>query len=143
MSEIVFGQDIKLDEDMQAMPAANGELLLTVGPGTGTQDIKLRLSTPLGNLFYDKGFGSKLHEWKNDENSLNRRMGFCSEVVRRIRLDPRVAPGSESCSILSWDEKGIKTEASWRFINESHIYNLIIEVGNNMEMVIKDVNSGQ
>jgi len=139
----IFGQDIKLDETGQAMVAANGELLLTTGTDTGSQDIKLRLATPLGTLFYDKEFGSNLHEWKNDENSLSRRMGFCTEVTRRIRLDPRVVPGSESCSILSWDEKGIKTQVSWRFVNESHIYNLVIEVGNNMEMVIKDVNPGQ
>ena len=135
----IFGQDIQLDGTGQAMVAANGELLLTAGPETGSQDIKLRLTTPLGTLFYDKEFGSKLHEWKNDENSLSRRMGFCSEVTRRIRLDPRVVPGSESCSILSWDEKGIKSQVSWRFIDESHNYNLVIEVGNNMEMVIKDV----
>jgi len=143
LQDKIFGQDIKLNETGQAMVAANGELLLTDGPGTGSQDIKLRLFTPLGTLFYDKEFGSLVHEWIKDENSLFARMGFCSEVVRRIRMDPRVLPGSESCSILYWDEKGIKSTASWRFINESHIYNLIIEVGTNMEMVIKDVNPGQ
>jgi hypothetical protein len=143
LQDEIFGQDVKVDESGQAMVAANGELLLTSGPETGSQDIKLRLSTPLGTLFYDKGFGSKLHEWKNDENSLSRRMGFCAEVTRRIRLDPRVVSGSESCSILSWDEKGIQATASWMFINEPHIYNLVIEVGTNMEMVIKDVNPGQ
>ena len=107
MSEI-FGQDIKLDSAGQALVAANGELVLTKGAQTGSQDIRIRLFTPLGTLFYDKEFGSLIHEWIKDENSLAARMAFCAEVTRRIRLDPRVEFGTEACSIRSWDETGMQ-----------------------------------
>ncbi|MCG8643351.1 MAG: hypothetical protein MI862_26730 [Desulfobacterales bacterium] len=139
----VFGQDIKLDSTGQALVAANGELILTLGPDTGVQDIRLRLDTPLGGLFYDREFGSLVHEWKYDENDLTRRLGFCAEVTRRIRLDPRVEFGTETCTIRSWNETGIVAAASWRFIGETHRQNLVIEINNDMEMVIKDVNPGE
>ena len=141
MSEI-YGQDIKLDDGMQALVSAGGELLLTQGAETGVQDIKLRLFTRLGNLFYDKKFGALVHDWIKEENTLSSRMGFVAEVSRRILLDERVKPGTVSCSIISWDPEGIKAAVSWEFIDESHVYNLVIEVNSNMEMVIKDVNPG-
>lgn len=140
--EEIFGQDIRLDENMQAMVAANGELYLTEGVDTGCQDIKLRLFTPLGGLFYDKEFGSKIHLWVKDENFLSARLAFCGEVVRRLRLDTRVVVGSEACSIRTWDHTGISADVSWRFIGVDHPLNLVIEMGTgNMEMVIKDVNT--
>lgn len=138
----IFGQDIKLDESGQALVAANGELLLTDGEETGSQDIRLRLFTPLGNLFYDKEFGSKIHEWIREENTEERRLAFCTEAARRIRLDPRVKSGTTSCEILAWDEQGITARVSWEFITENHVYNLVIQVGADMEMVISDVNPG-
>ncbi len=140
MSDEIFGQDIKLDQAGQAMAAANGELILTSGPETGCQDIRLRLFTPLGNLFYDKEFGSLIHEWVYDENTLSARMAFCAEVTRRVRLDPRVQYGTAACSIRSWDETGIKADASWTFIDEDHVYNLVIGINEDMEVVISDVN---
>ena len=54
----LWGQDIALDDNGQARVAANGELVLTDGVETGVQDIKLRLFTRLGSLFYDLDFGS-------------------------------------------------------------------------------------
>ena len=142
LQDDTYGQDIRLDDQGQAVVAANGELVLTSGAVTGSQDIRIRLFTPLGALFYDQEFGSLVHEWVKDENTLAGRMAFCAEVARRVRQDPRVEFGSEVCVIRSWDETGIRADVSWRFINETHVYNLVIEVGNDMEMVIKDVNPG-
>ena len=138
--EEIFGQDIKLDGSGQALVAANGELILTQGLETGSQDIRLRLFTPLGTLFYDKEFGSLVHEWIKDENSLSARMAFCAEVTRRVRLAPRVQYGTEACSIRSWSESGITADVSWTFIDDDHVYNLVIETNEDMEMVISDVN---
>lgn len=59
----LWGQDIALDESGQAKIAASGELILTDGLETGLQDIRLRLFTRLGTLFYDEDFGSLLHDW--------------------------------------------------------------------------------
>lgn len=138
--EDIFGQDIKLDANGQAMVAANGELVLTEGAETGVQDIQIMLETPLGSLFYDKDFGSLVHHWKKEENTLSNRMGFEAEVKRRINSDSRVRFGSASCKIRSWDENGIIADATWQFIENNHVYNFVIQTGDSMEMVMKDVN---
>ncbi|MBI4621033.1 MAG: baseplate assembly protein [Desulfobacterales bacterium] len=141
----IFGQDIKLDSDLQAVVAANGELVLTEdGPETGMQDIRLRLFTRLGELFYDIEFGSLIHDWIKEENVLANRMAFETEIQRRVQADPRVQVGSVSCSIDTWDETSITAIVSWQFIDEDHPFNLVIEYNSEkMEMVIKDVNPYQ
>lgn len=139
----IFGQDIKLGSDSQALVAADGSMLLTEGPETGVQDIMLRLFTPLGGLFYDITFGSLVHEWVHEENTEANRMAFEAEVCRRLRSDPRVKLGSESCAISDWNERGITAVAEWQFIDDDHRYNLVIEYNSDKtEMVIKDVSAG-
>lgn len=141
MAEDVYGQDIKIDERMQAVMAANGEAVLTRGPETGTQDIRLRLFQYLGTLFYDKEHGSLLMDWIHEENTEANRLSLVNEVVRRIRLDPRVEYGSVSAKVLSWDETSIVIQPTWTFISEDHDFNLVIEIDSEKnEMVIKDVN---
>lgn len=84
----LWGQDIALDADMQARIAANGTLVLTDGVDTGVQDIRLRLFTHLGNLFYDTDFGSLLHNWIREESTASTRTAFCAEVITRVNLTP-------------------------------------------------------
>lgn len=140
MSEI-YGQDIALDDAGQAKVAANGELVLTSGAETGVQDVRLRLFTPLGELFYDENFGALLYDWINEENTTANRQGFEAEVERRIQADPRVVVGSAWCKVQSWDERVLLARAGWTFIDADHQYNLVIELdGNKQDMVIKDVN---
>jgi phage baseplate assembly protein W len=137
----IFGQDIKLDVAGQAMVAANGELILTSGVETGLQDVRHRLGTPLGELFYDADFGSLIHEWFLDENDLSRRMAFEAEVEQRIEADPRVVLGSVDCSIKAYDETGFSAQVVWEFIGEDHPFNLVVTVDSTKkEMVIADVN---
>ena len=100
-----WGQDIALDADGQAKVAASGELILTDGVETGLQDIRLRLFTRLGMLFYDEDFGSLVHDWIFEESTEANRAAFCSEVVMRVEADPRVELGSVSCSVLQWDKR--------------------------------------
>lgn len=143
MTDDIFGSDIKLDEDLEAVVAANGELVLISGAVTGAQDIRLRIKTPLGSLFYDVDFGSLVHNWIREENTTTNRMAFEAEVSRRVKLDPRVASGSVKCTVKSWDETGITAVLSWTFLGDSTKYNLVVFVGSdNMELVVSDVNAG-
>lgn len=137
----LFGQDIKLDSNGLALVAATGELILTAGVETGIQDVRLRLGTPLGELFYDIDFGSLIHEFFLDESTQANRDAFEAEVEQRIEEDPRVILGTVSCSVASWDEKGFTAQAAWEFIDEDHPYNLVISYDSDKkEMVISDVN---
>lgn len=137
----IYGHDIKLGDDGQALVATNGELLLTSGVETGVQDIRLRCGTPLGELFYDSEFGSLIHEWFLEENTQENRAAFECEVERRIEEDPRVVLVSAQCKVTSWNETGFTALATWEFIDETHPYNLVISYDStNKELVITDVN---
>ena len=138
MSDI-WGQDIALDSSGQACVAANGELVLTEGVETGVQDIRIRLFTYLGTLFYDKTFGSLLPDWFYEESTASSRAALCSELVMRTEEDPRVTPGSVSASILKWDDRQIMARVSWRFIGEDSPLNLVLQADKSTrELVVWD-----
>ena len=135
----LWGQDIALDDSGQARVAANGELLLTDGVETGVQDIRLRLFTRLGNLFYDREFGSLIHDWILEDSTAGNRAAFESEIVMRLEEDPRVVVGSVRCTVTAWDARSITALASWRFLDEDTPLNLVLQVNKlTMEMVIED-----
>ena len=134
-----WGQDIALDADGQAKVAASGELILTDGVETGLQDIRLRLFTRLGMLFYDEDFGSLVHDWIFEESTEANRAAFCSEVVIRVEADPRVELGSVSCSVLQWDKRHLTARVRWTFIGEDQPLNLILRADKTVrELVIND-----
>lgn len=136
----LWGQDIALDASGQARLSAAGELILTDGVETGLQDIKLRLFTRLGNLFYDRYFGSLIHDWILEENTLANRMAFCAEVTMRIEMDARVSPGTVSAMVLLWDETGLQVEAAFQFMGEDQPMNLVLQYDKSVKkLVIEDV----
>lgn len=135
----LWGQDIALDNDGQARVAANGELVLTEGVETGVQDVRLRLFTRLGTLFYDTDFGSLIHDWILEESTTATRAAFCAEVAMRVDEDPRVVTGSVGCAILKWDEASLTARVSWRFIDEDRATNLVMQYNKvTHELVIAD-----
>lgn len=142
MSDIstdLWGQDIALDENDQARVAANGELVLTEGVETGVQDIKLRLVTRLGGLFYDLDFGSLILDWIYEDSTEISRAAFLAEVTMRVEEDPRVVVGSVKASILNWTEKLLAVAVEWTFIGEDHPMNLVLQVDKSVrELVVLD-----
>jgi hypothetical protein len=137
----LWGQDIALDAYGQALVAANGEIVLTDGPDTGVQDIRLRLFTRLGSLFYDKEFGSLIHDWILEESTEENRAAFCSEVILRVEEDPRVVPYSVTASVLNWDDRNLIAEVLWRFIDEDQPFNLVMQIDKiSKELIVKDAN---
>ena len=135
----LWGQDIALDDGGQAKVAANGEIILTDGVDTGVQDIRLRIFTRLGALFYDVDFGSLIHDWIHEDSTAANRAAFESEIIMRVEEDPRTVMGSVRCSVTAWDEKSITALASWNFIDEDTPLNLVLQVNKlTREMVVQD-----
>lgn len=135
----LWGQDIALDESGQARVAANGELVLTDGVETGVQDIRLRLFTRLGSLFYDLDFGSLISDWFYEDSTATTRAAFLAEVTMRVEEDPRVKVGSVKTSLLFWDENSLTVSVSWNFIDTDQPLNLILQADKMVrELVIRD-----
>ena len=137
----LWGQDIALDDSGQARVAANGELLLTDGVATGVhtfQQISVSF-TRLGNLFYDREFGSLIHDWILEDSTAGNRAAFESEIVMRVEEDPRVVVGSVRCTVTAWDETSITALATWRFLDTDTPLSLVLQVNKlTMELVIED-----
>ena len=135
----LWGQDIALDDTGNLKIAASGEIVLVNGVDSGLQDIKLRLFTRLGTLFYDTSFGSLIHDWILEENTATSRAGLLSEVIMRVEQDARVRMGSVSAKIQKWDEKGVSVVIYFTFIDETHALNLILNIDRTTkDMVILD-----
>ena len=135
----LWGQDIALDESGQGRVAANGELVLTYGVETGVQDVRLRLFTRLGALFYDLDFGSLLSDWFYTDSTATTRASFLAEVTMRVEEDPRVVVGSVKSSLLAWDENSLTVAVAWRFIDVDQPLNLVLQANKSIrEMVISD-----
>ena len=134
-----WGQDIACDAEGQARVAANGELVLTEDVETGVQDIRLRLETPLGSLFYDTAFGSLIHNWIKEESTPSSRSAFIAEVIMRVEADPRVVPYSVKASILKWDETRLIAGVNWRFIDRDQPHNLVMQINKEtQELIVAD-----
>lgn len=119
--------------------AVNGELLLTDGVETGVQDIRLRLFTHLGNLFYDREFSNLIRDWIPEDPMAGNQAAFESEVVMRIEEDPRVVIGSVRCTVMARDARSITALTSWHFLDEDTPPNLALRVNRlTTETVIED-----
>lgn len=136
-----WGQDIALDGANNPKIAASGELILTNGVETPLQDIKLRLFTRLGSLFYDKEYGSLIHDFIYEENISSTRSALLSEIIMRIEKDPRVEFGKVFAKIIKWDEKSVAVHIEFTLIGEDSPNNLILR-GDRLsrDFVIEDVN---
>lgn len=136
----LWGQDIALGELGQVLVAANGEIILTNGVETGLQDIRLRLFTRLGELFYDTNFGSLIHDWVLEDSTEETRAAFCAEVIMRVELDPRVVVGSVSCTVTEWDERSLTATLRFQFIGENSPLNLVLQANTlTREFILRDV----
>ncbi len=121
-----FGKDILLNEDGQAAVAANGELVWCDGETAAVQDIRLRVLTMLGGLFYDRRFGSTIPNYIFGDNTKANRLSLQAEVKRRVEMDARVAGGTVASVIRSWDERGLALDIGWRFKDSSGPQNISV-----------------
>ncbi len=137
-SESLYGQDIQVDSDLDAALSASGEMIVTTSERAALQDIKARIETPVGGLFYDAGFGSNLIVNLYDENTETVRQQIVLEVESVIEQDPRVVIGSVAASVKSWDEKTLTIETFFRLIDDTNTYNLVVAVGQNTVRVLDD-----
>lgn len=136
-----WGSDIALDEYGQAIVAANGELVLTENVATGVQDIRLRLFTYFGTLFYDKNYGSRIFDYIYEENTQETRAAFIAELELCVEQDPRVIPLSVKGAILKWDEKQLVASVRWNFIEHDQPFNLVMQANKNTkELIVQDAN---
>ncbi len=136
----LYGQDIRVDGDLDAALSASGEMILATNDRAALQDIKARVETPVGGLFYDKTFGSKLVMNLYDEITPAVRQMMALELEEVIENDPRVVVGSVTAEVTAWDERSVTVQTSFSLIGDQNTYNLVVEIGQNTVRVLDDSN---
>ncbi len=139
MSTDIWGQDILLEPSGQAGIGLTGELDLTHEVETGLQDIRLRLFTRVGSLFYDRAFGSYVPDWIKEEYTPHNALAFETEVRKRVTMEPRVESGSVKCKAKGCKDGTMEAVVYFRFLNDRTVYNLVLGYDPvTKEMVLRD-----
>jgi len=128
-----FGSDFKLDQHFNPLFAANGEAIMVEGSESAAQDIAISLKTPIGSLFYDNEFGSKLSLYAEDEDSDKKRMNLCIDINDTINSDPRVEYNSTYTQVDNWELGKITASCNFYLNDEAVSYR--IEIGKTVEFL--------
>ena len=114
----------------------NGEIVLgqrdfeTVSGGAcGAQDVIARLTTDVGALFYDSGFGEGIQRFLHS-SSLITEIKAC--ILRALQAEPRVVANSENI-IVSFDE-GLEAKVSFNVYDSTEAVNLTLRLGEELEI---------
>lgn len=133
----IYGKDIKLNENMELIVSANGDVALIDNIDTLFQDIKLRILTSFGTLFYEENYGSNFSDFifsdVVDNNSIS------SEVIRTIEQDPRIEPYSIKVSVIENSLGTIKAEVTYKLINEDTNINQTIDINKSMWSINNEI----
>ena len=112
------------------MLSSNGELQLVNGTNTVFQDIKLRLLTKKGTLFYNEDYGSNLPDFIMDD-SIDE-TSLVSEIIRTVESDARVEPYSVKVNILKNETGKIEAEITYQLIGYDTDINEVISIDRNI-----------
>lgn len=115
--------DIKLDEDWQLTPAANGDALLTSGIEGILQSIKCEALSQEGELFYDEEWGWSLLDFVQVQDEELTRI----EIKQRIetKLSRRAEVDVESIEVyIDFRDDMLTLDIVFKFINNSDRYRI-------------------
>ncbi len=130
MMNDIFGSDILLNDNLEVMLSSNGELQLVNGTNTVFQDIKLRLLTKKGTLFYNEDYGSNLPDFIMDD-SIDE-TSLVSEIIRTVESDAKVEPYSVKVNILKNETGKIEAEITYQLIGYDTDINEVISIDRNI-----------
>lgn len=78
----------------------DGNEVMSVNNKVIQDEILLSLITPIGSLFYDVSFGSKLVDFVNSNKTVDTYDAFCNEIESVVNTHREVEPGSADCRFV-------------------------------------------
>lgn len=120
-----LGRDIRIAAgDLVANPA--GDVQAASGLDCLKQDLALRLTTPVGSLWLDRTFGTRVYRYLNGSSTDLTRQALAQDLRLDAEADPRVEPGSASAEVLSWNAGVIRVRVTVRPVGEATPLSLVI-----------------
>lgn len=120
-----LGRDMRLlSGDLAANHA--GDVETVEGLACLKQDLALRLTTPVGSLWLDPTFGTRVFHYMKGLNTELTRQGIAQDLRLDAEADPRVEPGSARAEILEWDRTTLRVRVTVRAVANPTPLSLVI-----------------
>lgn len=119
-----LGIDMAFDGDL--MPIPTGDAQIVEGKTCLLQDLRHRLMTPKGGLWYDPSYGIDIYQYMHLEDTPINQLSLQQELQDAVEADPRIEPGSVTVLIVEWDLEKIKVQVSCRPIDGGTPINLVL-----------------
>ena len=117
--------DIKLDENWQLTPAANGDAPVASGRDCIFQDIQLEALTQEGELFYDETWGWSLLDFLQSQDDELTRIEIEQRIKTKLGKRPEVDVESIVVNV-EFSGSAITAQTSFSFIDDSKVYDLTV-----------------
>lgn len=117
--------DIKLDENWQLTPAANGDAPVASGRDCIFQDIQLEALTQEGELFYDETWGWSLLDFLQSQDDELTRIEIEQRIKTKLGKRPEVDVESIVVNV-EFSGSAITAQTSFSFIDDSKVYVLTV-----------------
>lgn len=121
----LYDTDIKLDENWQLTPAANGDAPVVSGKDCIFQDIQLEALTQEGELFYDETWGWSLLDFLQSQDDELTRIEIEQRVKAKLGKRPEVDVESIDVNV-EFSGDTITARTTFSFIDDSKVYELTV-----------------
>lgn len=139
--EQLFGSDMLLDDNFDAVLTASGLAVEISGERVVVQDIRLALVQQLGELFYDQDHGGRLHDFLFSEDNLSARLSIIAECKRVLKRDARII--QKSIKVVDLQKTVVhelEFDITFILIGIDIPQNLTLSIGGDTGLIIKDAN---
>lgn len=127
-----MGTDIKLNDNGEIL-ISNNDFSVTSGIECRLQQIKIRLFTQKGALFYDQDFGSDLHKFINANKTKSNIASFKQSVKLALFKEPLIDNDSVLVRVDD-SEKGFYAYVTFKFLDYDTVLNLVVNVDNEIKI---------
>lgn len=135
MAENHLGTDIAFQDDLIA---TFGDVDLVEGRKCLLQDVRLRLTTPRGDLWCHPNYGVDLYRFLHMEGTAINKLDLIQAIEEEAAKDPRI--DSVTVSITSWDGYTVKASMIINPVDSGNPINLVI--GYDLTIMTAEVLSG-
>jgi len=121
-----LGADIALDANGDFIVDTDGDLALVEGRDCLGQDIRHRVITPKGALWYDEDYGVGLQQHLHSEDRSGSRTEIEKNIEEDLTKEPRVDPFSIEAQVTEMTADEIKLMLAATPQGESNPLNLVV-----------------
>lgn len=120
--------DIKLNDDWQLTPHANGDILTISNKECLLQEIRLEAVTSEGDLFYDTSYGFGLMKFMHQAHDELLNIEIQQRIKQKLRRRTEIDVSSIKTTV-NFMEDSISVDIEFRLLGDEEILRLNLSIG--------------